>query len=76
MQASKSTRVSPFTVEDRKRYRDQATGIGQTIDGSRATGARRNQRIVDNAAGRDIEIEDNSYPESLVSACGVQVTLR
>ena len=76
MQASKSTRVSPFTPEDRRNFRNQATGIGQSIDGSRRTGSVRNQRIVDNAAGRGIAVEDNSYPESLVGDCVIPGMLR
>jgi hypothetical protein len=74
MKADQSTRVSPRTAEQRQQFRAQATGIGQTLDASRATGMRRASRIVDNAAGRNVKVEDNSYPQPM--GCAVQVTVR
>lgn len=74
MKADKSTQVSPRTEAQSRNFRAQATGIGQTLDASRSTGERRARQVVDNSAGRNVKIEDNSYPQPL--DCGVQITVR
>ena len=44
-------------------FRAQATGIGQTLSASRATGAMRAQRVIDCAPRDQQRVADRSYPK-------------
>lgn len=47
---------------DMQRFRDQATGIGQTRQASAMTGAARSQRVIDAAPKAQERVADPSYP--------------
>jgi hypothetical protein len=64
MKASSTNTFSGDLVSDEnaKRYRNQATGIGQTRSASEATGARRSQCVIDAAPPAQLRVKDRSYP--------------
>lgn len=65
MQGS-NTSTFPTTITDdayAKRFRAQATGIGQTRSASEATGARRAQVAIDCAPPAQLKVADRSYPK-------------
>ena len=45
-----------------RRFRNQATGIGQTRAASEATGADRSQRVIDCAPPAQLPVADRGYP--------------
>lgn len=45
-----------------QRFRNQATGIGQTREASALTGARRSQQVIDAAPKAQERVADPSYP--------------
>lgn len=50
------------TPEYSRRFRDQATGVGQTRKASEQTGARRSQCVIDEAPKSQLKCADPSYP--------------
>jgi len=48
--------------ENAKRYRNQATGIGQTRAGAEVQGACRSQCVIDAAPTEQLKVADRSYP--------------
>jgi hypothetical protein len=64
MKASDTSTFTGALVSDEnaKRYRNQATGIGQTRSASEATGARRSQCVIDCAPPAQLKVADRSYP--------------
>lgn len=50
------------TPEYSRRFRDMATGIGQTQGASLRTGARRSQAVIDAAPRSQLKCADPSYP--------------
>lgn len=47
-----------------ERFRNQATGIGQTLKASEAVGAMRSQRVIDAAPPSQLAVADYSYPDA------------
>lgn len=47
-----------------ERFRNQATGIGQTLVGSERVGAMRSQRVIDAAPPAQLAVADYSYPDA------------
>jgi hypothetical protein len=64
MKASDTNTFSGALVSDEnaKRYRNQATGIGQTRSASERTGACRSQCVIDAAPPAQLRVKDRSYP--------------
>jgi hypothetical protein len=61
-----STGTMPTTFSDKAaqmRYRNQATGIGQTRAASERTGATRAQVAIDCAPPAQVAVKDRSYPQ-------------
>jgi len=59
----KGTHSDEFaTPEYARRFRDMATGIGQTQGASLRTGAMRSQRVIDAAPRAQLKCADPSYP--------------
>ena len=64
MRGSSKNTFNPSLVSDEsaKRFRNQATGVGQTLGGSERTGARRAQEVIDCAPAAQRKVADRSYP--------------
>ena len=64
MKASDTSTFSGVLVSDEnaKRYRNQATGIGQTRSASECTGRVRSQAVIDAAPPAQLKVKDRSYP--------------
>ncbi len=64
MKASSTSTFSGDLVSDTnaQRYRNQATGIGQTRSASERTGACRSQCVIDAAPPAQLRVKDRSYP--------------
>lgn len=64
MKGSDSTTFVPRlgTDEYARKFRNQATGIGQTLSASERTGARRAQCAIDAAPAAQRKVADRSYP--------------
>lgn len=45
-----------------RRFRNQATGMGNSLAASCATGAMRSQRVIDGAPPAQLAVADRSYP--------------
>lgn len=64
MKASKGTMPTTFSEQaTQRRYRNQATGIGQTRAASERTGATRAQVAIDCAPPAQLAVADRSYPQ-------------
>ena len=63
MRESSKTTFNPVLVSDEnaKRFRNQATGIGQTLCASERTGGRRAQCVIDGAPPAQRKVADRSY---------------
>ena len=64
MRGSSKNTFNPSLVSDEsaKRFRNQATGIGQCLGESERTGARRAQCVIDGAPAAQRKVADRSYP--------------
>lgn len=64
MKASATSTFSGDLVSDTnaQRYRNQATGIGQTRSASERTGACRSACVIDAAPPAQLKVRDRSYP--------------
>jgi hypothetical protein len=63
MKASAGTMPTTFSEQaTQRRYRNQATGIGQTRAASERTGAVRSQVAIDCAPPAQLAVVDRSYP--------------
>jgi hypothetical protein len=47
-----------------QRFRNQATGVGQTLTMSESVGAMRSQRVIDAAPPAQLAVADYSYPDA------------
>jgi len=67
MKAPANTTFDPKdrTPEEQRRFRNQATGIGETRSASERTGAMRSQAVIDAAPAAQQKCAGDSYPEPL-----------